>query len=137
MKSSMRFSGLDTYIEELQKAGKDIDLVSRDALHEIAEELQTTMFSKCPTNDLLPYIRIRTPSGEGHFNYVNVGILYDADLTPADVMRKAIAIEFGHIAVNGTHVSAMPFIRPSISTMKSRALGIAKMHLSAAQLIDP
>ncbi len=137
MKSTFNVSGMEVYIENLMKAGKDVDLVAREVLAEVAKDMHSEMLSKCPTDSLLEYIRIHTPTSEGHYNYVNVGILYGLEYTPGDVMRKANAIEYGHIKRNGKgNVAPIPFIRPAVIKGRAKLNQLAEQKFKAAGLAD-
>lgn len=138
MKSSFDVRGLDDYIEELLKAGKEVDLVARDALAEAAQDLQSALINAVPEAEgvnadaLREHIHIRTPSGEGHYNYVNVGFLRDLAYTPAGIDIHAKIVEFGSV-----WTPARPFIRATVAAFKPRFDSIAKAKFVAAGLVDP
>jgi hypothetical protein len=135
MKSNFVTSGIDTYLDVLQRAGKDIDLVSRQALAEVGVILQEAMTSRAE-GSLKELIKIKTPSGEGHYNYLAVGVLHDLSYTSKEEMVKALSVEFGHINANGTFTPAHPYIRPGISSVRARCNNLIKERLKAAGLVD-
>ncbi len=133
MKAMFDIKGFEDYIEALQKAGKDIDLVSRDALRESGEMLQAAIIARVPvdTGNLKDHIKIKTPSVEGHYNYVEVGVIHDAAYTDKETMIGAIAVEFG-----STRMAARPYVRPAISSKKAAVKRLIQQRLKAAGLVD-
>lgn len=137
MKSSFEVSGMEAYLDALQKAGKDIDLVSRAALREAGEILQAEMIRRVPvktgrkTRNLIEHIRIFTPSGEGHYNYVFVGIIHKRLYTDKATAIQANAVEYGSV-----HNPAMSFVRSTIRAKKAAIVRLIREHLQAARLVD-
>ena len=133
MKSKFEIKGTEAYLEALQKAGRDIDLVSRGALKEAGEILKADMISRVPidTGNLMRHIKIFTPSREGHFNYIVVGIIHDLDYTDERTAIQANAIEFGSV-----HAAAQPFIRPAIRAKRAAIMRLIRERLQAAKLVD-
>lgn len=133
MKSKFEIKGLEEYLQTLEKAGVDINLVSRGALKECGELLQSAMKSRVPvdTGNLQDHIRIKTPTVEGDYNYVFVGIIHDAAYTDAKTAIQANAVEYG-----STRMNAKPFVRPAINASRSRVNNIVKERLKNAGLVD-
>jgi HK97 gp10 family phage protein len=133
MKSSFKVTGMEAYFDLLQKAGKDIDLISRSALKEAGEILQADMISRVPvdTGNLRDHIKIYTPSAEGYFNYVAVGIIRDLGYTDKETAIQANAVEFGSV-----HTAARPFIRPAVRAKKAAIMKLIRDRLKSAGLID-
>lgn len=131
MKSTMEFEGLDEYLAALEKAGQDVNLVSRDALAELGPMIQAEMIRKCPTQKLAPYINIFTPSREGDYNYVAVGYIRDIKYTPREAAILANVVEFGSV-----HNGPMPHIRPVVRAFRSRVNKHIAARLQAAGLVD-
>lgn len=131
MRAGWELTGLDEYISALQKAGKDVNTVSRAGLAEAGYMLKNAMVSRCPTDKLRPYIKIFTPSAEGDWNYVAVGYVRDLSYTPADIAVAANSVEFGSV-----HNAPMPHIRPAVSAMRSAVNNLLAAKLKAAGLVD-
>ena len=131
MASRWEISGLDDYLEFLQKASVDINLVSREGLAEAGRMLQSAMVSRCPSDKLKPYIKIHTPSAEGDWNYVAVGYIRDLAYTPADIAKAANAVEFGSV-----HNAPMAHIRPAVRAMRAAVNNLLAAKLKAAGLVD-
>jgi HK97 gp10 family phage protein len=137
MKSNFEVTGLEAYLEALQKAGKDVDLVARAALAEAGTQLQSEMIRRVPvktgihTQNLKDHIKIFTPAGEGHYNYVAVGFIRDARYTDKETMIQANSVEFGT-----PHSEALPFIRPAVRAKKASLLNLMRERLKAAGLVD-
>jgi HK97 gp10 family phage protein len=131
MRSSFQVTGIEEYIETLEKASKDVNKVSREALADAGKDLLAAMRSRCRVDKLLPYIQIFTPSVEGDFNYVAVGFIHDLAYTPKETAILANVIEFGSV-----HNAAMPFIRPAVSAVRASVNRLIAARLKAATLID-
>lgn len=138
MKATFELTGFDEYIESLIKAGHDVDLIARDALSEAAQDLQSALINAVPdvqgvnAEALREHINIRTPSGEGHYNYINVGFLHDIEYTPKGINIHARIVEFGSV-----WTPPHPFIRRTVAAFKNHFLQVAKSKLAAAGLVDP
>ena len=133
MKSSFNVSGLENYLEVLQNAEKDINLVAREALGEAAQIIQSAMLSRVPfdTGNLKNHIKIKTPSREGNYNYVEIGIIHDAAFTDKKTAIYARVIEFGSATV-----AARPYIRPAISSKRAAVTNLIRERLKKAGLVD-
>lgn len=113
--AKLELTGLEAYLEEIEKAGHNIDGAARDAVYEGAVTLQEKMQSFVPilTGRLFMHILIKGPITEGNFSYCEVGVLHDIAFTPKDVAIQANVIEYG-----STRQSAQPFIRPALRSKK-------------------
>jgi HK97 gp10 family phage protein len=120
-------------MENLTKAGVDINKVSREALAEAGSMLQSAMLSRVPikNGNLASHIKIKTPTAEGNYNYCEVGIIYDLAYTDKKTSIQARAIEFGTI-----YAPAQPFIRPAIRALRGAITGLILSRLQAAELVD-
>lgn len=133
MKTAFQMTGLEDYLDSLQRAGEDIDKISREALKEASEILVADMKRRVPVDtwNLFNHITIKVPSAPGHYNYREIGIIYDLAYTDKKTSIQARAVEFGSI-----HMKAHPFIRPAISANRSRILEIFRRSLKSKGLID-
>lgn len=133
MKTAFQMTGLEDYLDALQRAGEDIDKISREALAEASEILVADMKARVPvdTGNLLSHITIKVPTAAGHYNYREIGIIYDLAYTDKKTSIQARAVEFGSI-----HMAARPFIRPAIRANKTRILEIFRRSLQSKGLID-
>jgi HK97 gp10 family phage protein len=133
MKSQFPVTGLDEYLEVLQNAGEDINEVSRSALAEAGEMFQSAMVARVPVDsgNLRDHIKIFTPSAEGDYNYVAVGIIHDLAYTDKETAIQARAVEFGSV-----HMAAHPFIRPAVRATRGAVQKLIRERLKAAGLVD-
>ncbi len=133
MKSAFEITGLEEYLDALQRAGEDINKISREALAEASEILVAEMKARVPidTGNLLEHIKIKVPSGEGNYNYREIGIIYDPAFTDRETSIQARAVEFGSV-----HAAAQPFIRPAIRAKRAAIIKLIREHLRRAGLVD-
>jgi HK97 gp10 family phage protein len=115
----------------LTKAGADVNKVAREALAEASEVLLAEMQARCQSRELKAILAIKVPSGEGDYNYREIGILYDLAHTSKRQAIKARVIEFG-----STRMAARPFIRPAIRAKRTQVMNIIRDRLRAAALVD-
>lgn len=133
MKTAFQITGLEDYLDTLQRAGEDIDKISREALAEASEILVADMKARVPvdTGNLLSHITIKVPTASGHYNYREIGIIYDIGYTDKKTSIQARAVEFGSI-----RMAAQPFIRPAIRANKTRIMDLFRRSLQSKGLID-
>lgn len=137
MKFKMEFKGINEYTETLLKAGVDVDIVAREALAEIGQILQSDMVRRVKvktgkhSKNIIDHIKIRTPTGAGHYNYVEVGVIHRLEFTDAKSARQAAAVEFGSV-----HNAAMPFARPAIASKKAALNKLILERYRAAGLAE-
>lgn len=130
MKAGWEFD-FSEYAETLERAGADVNKVSRKALADSGQMLQAAMAAACPSDKLRPYIKIHTPSAEGDYNYVAVGYVRDLAYTPADIAVAANSVEFGSV-----HNPPMPHIRPAVSRLRKTINQLIASRLAAAGYVD-
>ncbi len=125
-KAKLTLEGFDDFFEILQKAEKDIDQVSEEALDAGADVFVSGMQRRAP----FPRIRVRIRKSkigrDGNKRYIYVGVLRD---TPAEDARVANVYEFGGPAKeSGKHpgrhhrrIQAHPYIRPALRQDANKA----------------
>ena len=130
MKAKLTVTGLDDYLLALHKAGEDINKISREALGEAGEVLQAEMKRRVPvdTGNLRDHIEIFTPSGEGDFNYVRVGIV---GLPDKQTAKQAIAVEFGSV-----HQASQSYIRSAVRAKRAVIMNLIRERLKTAGMVD-
>lgn len=76
MKSSLDTRGMENYLEDLAKAGQDIDSIAGEALTAGGEVLLSGMVRRAPENlgNLIHHLKLEGPNHEGNYHFVNVGI---------------------------------------------------------------
>ena len=118
MKAYLRLEGLEQYLEELVKAGKDIDRIAEEGLEKGADVFIGGMRRRAPNwTRIWPFIKKSGMGRDGNKRYIYVGVLRD---TPAENARIANVWEFGGPGVtnkrNRQHrrITARPYIRPSL-----------------------
>lgn len=132
--------GMSEYLEEIAKAGKDIDLASQRAIAKGSDILKVEMKTLCPIGDaakgdphpgnLFAHIQIKGPIQEGNFNYAEVGVIHDAAYTDADTATYGNVQEYGS-ATN----KAQPYIRPAIDSKRRIVMATMKESLKEEGLI--
>ena len=127
----MEIKGLEEYIKHIHEAGESVNDVARSALAEIGPMLQAEMLRDVPVDEgeLRDTIQIRTPSGEGDYNYINVGII--AGVATKRNAIKALVFEFGSV-----HIAARPFIRPAIARKRAAVSRLIRERFKAKGLVD-
>ncbi len=122
-KTTLTLKGLDEYLENLARAGMDVDAAASRALMEGARVIQDKMIEMVPvdTGNLQEHIKIKGPVQEGNYIYVEIGIIHDRDYTDDETARYANSVEYGN-----SSMAAQPFIRPAIDTSKSAAMRAMK-----------
>jgi HK97 gp10 family phage protein len=132
--------GMGEYLEEIAKAGVDIDSAAQRALVKGADILQVEMQSLVPIGDaahgdphpgnLLAHIKIKGPLQDGNFNYVEVGVINDIDFTDAETAIYGNVQEYGS-ATN----KAQPYIRPAIDNKRRAVMAAMKESLKGEGLM--
>lgn len=114
IKTRITTQGFSEYLERLKKAGRDIDLVSDQALERAGEILLAGMKTRVPkdTHNLESHLSVDGPVQDGNFHYVEVGI-NEAD---ADTARYGNVQEFG-----SAHTAAQPYVRPTLDGDMAKA----------------
>jgi HK97 gp10 family phage protein len=133
MKSAFEITGFEEYYEVLTKASVDVNLISREALAEASEILLADMQARVPvdTGNLREHLRIHVPSGEGDFNYREIGILHHRFFTDKKTAIYARVVEFGSI-----YVGARSYIRAAIRAKRAQILNLFYQRLKARGLVD-
>ena len=104
LSATLTLKGLDEYLENVRKAGVDIDAAVDRALIAGAEIMQEEMKGLVPvdTGNLRNHIIINGPIQNGNYHYVEIGVI-NADETTA---RYAKVVEYGR-----PKIQARSFIR--------------------------
>ena len=116
VRGKFEVKGLDGYLEELVKAGKDVDLVVTDVLNAAAPiahaELETNLrkTSETWTGAAAKTVFTTEVKHEGNYHFIEIG---------ADVSQDPAALykEYGR-----AHQAAEPFIRPSFRKLRQSKL---------------
>jgi HK97 gp10 family phage protein len=113
--------GFDEYLENLARAGRDIDAITDHALEAGGEVLLKGMQRRVPVGKapedphpgkLKKTLRIDGPHQDGNFHYILVGLV-NAD---ADTARYGTAQEYGT-----SSMAAQPYIRPTLDEDKGKS----------------
>lgn len=124
----LELSGLANYLEDLARAGQDVDAAVQRALPKGADQILPEMKTLVPkdTHNLEAHLSIEGPHREGNFSYVEIGII------TAD---KETAI-YGNVQEFGSSsVAAQPYIRPSLKSKKAAAMRAMKESLKSEGLV--
>lgn len=130
MKAGWQFD-FEEYRDAIEQAGKDVNVVSRQALAEVGDVLVSAMQAACPSDKLRPYIQLYTPTREGDFNYVAAGYVRDLSYTPKEIAIAANSVEFGSV-----HNAPMPHIRPAVRKLRGYVNQTIADRLRAAGLVE-
>jgi hypothetical protein len=115
MKATLKLEGFEEYLEELVKAGKDIDRVAEEGLDKGADVFVAGMQRRAPYGRIRTRIRKSGMGRDGNKRYIYVGVLRG---TEAEDARIANVWEFGGPGKKAGRmhrvITARPFIRPSL-----------------------
>lgn len=123
----MTLEGYDEYLDELLKAGQDIDLVAEQCLEAGADVLVSGMQSRAPFPMIKQAIRRTAVVADGNKRYLYLGILRT---TNADTARIAAVWEFGGRTSPSPKnprrhprpgIHAHPYIRPTLRNDAKKA----------------
>jgi hypothetical protein len=127
MKLSLKLEGFENYLEELVKAGKDIDRIAEEGLEKGADIFISGMQRRAPFGRIRTRIRKSAIGRDGNKRYLYVGVLRDSS---AEDARIANVWEFGGRTAPSSKyprrkprpgIRARPFIRPSLCQDAGRA----------------
>lgn len=132
--------GFGEYLEEIARAGQDIDAAAQRAIAKGADILEVEMESLVPIGDaakgdphpgnLLAHIKTKGPLQEGNFSYAEVGVIHDLAYTDAETAIYGNVQEYGS-ATN----KAQPYIRPAIDSKRRTVMTTMKESLQEEGLI--
>ena len=128
-KVTLTLEGFEEYMEELRKAGEDIDLVAEWCLNAGADVLVAGMQRRAPYDFIKRAVRKTAIMADGNKRYLYLGILRD---TGPEIARIANVWEFGGRSSPGPKapkryprpgIKAHPYIRPTLrqDSKKARA----------------
>lgn len=124
-RSKLDLSGFEEYLEELVKAGADIDLAADEALAAGADVLVAGMKRRAPFGLIRNAIGRTGIMRDGNKHYVYIGVLRDAG---PEVNRIAAVWEFGGRDTPGPGgrkprpgLEAHPFVRPTFRSDSGKA----------------
>ena len=121
-KGSLNLNGLSGYLEDLARAGKDVDEAAKRALTAGSEPILNEMVRLVPkdTHNLEQHLTTDGPNQDGNFISVDIGII-NAD--------KDTAI-YGNVQEYGSASNAaQPYIRPALKGKKAAAMRAMKASL--------
>ena len=124
----LELSGLANYLEELARAGQDIDAAAGRALDAGAQPILAQMKVLVPkdTHNLEGHLTIDGPHRTGNFSFVEIG------LVAAD---KETGI-YGNVQEYGSSsVQAQPYVRPALKSKKAAAMRAMKESLKSEGLV--
>jgi HK97 gp10 family phage protein len=109
IKSRITTKGFEAYLEQLARAGRDVDADAGAALLAGGEILIDGMHRRVPkdTGNLDEHLVIDGPHQEGNLVYIDVGLI-GAD---AETARYGNVQEFG-----SAYTAAQPYIRPTLDS---------------------
>jgi len=114
MRSSLNVRGLENYLEDLAKAGKDIDAIADEALQAGGEILLDGMLRRAPKKrgNLRAHIKMIGPAADGSYHFVKVGVY---------AINRETEKYFFYQENGSPRNSAHPFIRPTFAEDYKRA----------------
>jgi HK97 gp10 family phage protein len=124
----LELGGLANYLEEIARAGQDIDAAAGRALDAGSQPILTEMKRLVPkdTHNLEGHLGVDGPHRTGNFSYIEIGVI------TAD---KETAI-YGNVQEYGSSsVAAQPYIRPALKSKKSAAMKAMKESLKSEGLV--
>ena len=126
-KATLTLEGFDAYLEELVKAGQDIDLVVEQCLDAGADVLVAGMRTRAPHGPIKQAIRKTAVMADGNKRYLYLGVLRGTD---AETARIANVWEFGGRSSPSPKnpkrhprpgIKAKPYIRPTLRNDAKKA----------------
>ena len=137
VKASFSTKGFEAYLEDIQRAGKDIDAAATRALQAGAEIVQNEMRALVPvdTGNLLEHIKIRGPFTEGNRNFVEIGVIHQVDYTDAETAKYGNAQEYGWLS-GGKYHHGKSYIRAGWDQAKRNAMKAIRESLKAEGMVD-
>ena len=126
VRSKLTTKGFEKYLENIAKAGRDVDASADRALLAGGELLQDGMIRRAPelTGNLKGHIKIKGPEQEGNFHSIEVGVIHDRKFTDEETARYANAQEYGT-----SSMGAQPYVRPTLDEDKRKARKAMKESL--------
>lgn len=121
----LSLDGLRPYLEDLARAGQNVDAAAKTALEAGGEVIAREMVQRVPkdTHHLEETIAVDGPYQSGNFVYVQVGVITG---------DKETAI-YGNVQEFGSSsVEAQPYVRPSFQAKKAAAMRAMKQSLQSA-----
>ena len=118
----LEFRGLANYLEEIARAGLDVDAAAARALEAGAVPILAAEKVLVPkdTHNLEAHLDVDGPHRTGNFTYIDIGVI------TAD---KVTAI-YGNVQEYGSSsVEAHPYIRPAFKSKKAAAMRAMKESL--------
>ena len=111
--------GLYTWMEDLQKAGADVDAVADEMLLAGGQVILDEMIRRVPklTGNLEKHLTISEVKREGNRHWVTIGL----DKPDANTARYGNAQEFGT-----SSMPAQPYLRPAFDEGARKAYGAMK-----------
>jgi hypothetical protein len=126
-KVTLTLDGFDEYLDELQKAGQDIDLVAEQCLDAGGNVLVAGMQARAPFGVIKQAIRKTVVMADGNKRYLYLGVLRG---TNAETARIAAVWEFGGRSSPSPKnprrhprpgIKAHPYIRPTLRNDSKKA----------------
>jgi hypothetical protein len=126
-KVTLTLEGFDAYLDELQKAGRDIDLVAEQCLDAGGNVLVAGMQARAPYGVIKQAIRKTVVMADGNKRYLYLGVLRGTD---AETARIAAVWEFGGRSSPSPKnprrhprpgIRARPYIRPTLRNDSKKA----------------
>ena len=131
-KATFTMNGMAKYLEDIQKAGLDIDAAAQRALVKGGGILQAEMDALVPvglTGNLKAKIVIDGPYQDGNLNYVDVGVVH-AD---AETAKYGNVQEYGSPSKN---IPAQSYIRAAIDRKKTAVMQAIRVSLKAEGMVN-
>lgn len=112
MRGRFTLNGISEYIEEIARAGLNVDEKVAEVISDIGVQFRDEMKAIVPvdTGNLRNHITVEGPKRDGNFNYIEIGVL-DAD---KDTAIYSNVIEYG-----STRQAAQPYFRPVMKGKKA------------------
>lgn len=122
---NFKLEGFDAYLEELVRAGQDIDTVCEECLEVGSDILMAGMIRRASYSDrIMENIKKTAMMKDGNKRYLYIGVLRS---TPAAIARMANANEFGGPGKENRkgrkhrNIQARPYIRPTLRSDAQKA----------------
>lgn len=116
-KATINTKGMEGLLEDIQRAGLNVDAAADRALLAGAQVAQAGMKRRAPkdTHNLEEHVKIKGPITNGTKHSIDVGLIHDKSYTDEETARYGNAQEYGT-----SSMPAQPFIRPTMDEDRAK-----------------
>ena len=131
-KATMTTKGMEGLLEDIARAGLNVDAAADRALVAGATVAQDGMKRRAPkdTYNLEAHIKIKGPIRNGVKHYIEVGLIQDKAFTDDETARYGNTQEFG-----SSSMPAHPYVRPTMDEDRAKIRKAIEASLKAEGVV--